>query len=167
MSLPPSIQKEQFSRAFVHAVATVAGCSVTSPTCDIDSVDLVIESRIKGVFADSPRLEVQTKCTASPKVSNGSLAFDLPMKNYRDLTKQAFLPRILVVAMVPGDLPLDWLRHMPFGLMVKCHAVWKFMRGQPDLANAEKTRVLLPSEQTFTVEGLQRMMQRIADGGQP
>jgi hypothetical protein len=32
-------QKEQFSNAFIYAVASVAGCSVAKPSVDHDSVD--------------------------------------------------------------------------------------------------------------------------------
>jgi hypothetical protein len=54
-------RKEQFSRAYVHAVASVAGFSLASPVVDDDSVDVIFCSRGKGGTLRAPRLEAQLK----------------------------------------------------------------------------------------------------------
>ena len=167
LALPANIQKELFSFAYVRAVATVAGCSVTTPSTDHDSVDLVIESRIRGKFGESPRLEVQAKCTASPKVRTGAIAFDLPMKNYHDLRKRSFVPRILVLATVPSELPSDWVKFTQMGLLLKCQAFWRSLHGDPDVSNSSKVQIKVPTVQQFTVDNLSLLMQRIADGESP
>ncbi len=165
--LPPNTQKELFSFAFVRAVATVAGCSVTTPSTDYDSIDLVIESRLSGTFGASPRLEVQAKCTASPRERADALVFDLPMKNYHDLRKRSYVPRILIVATVPGELPDDWVKFTPMGLLLKSKAFWRSLHGAPEVKNSSKVQVKLPTVQPFTVDNLNTLMQLIADGGRP
>lgn len=167
LTLPPTAQKELFSIAFVRAVATVAGCSVTTPSTDYDSVDLVIESRLRGAFGESPRLEVQAKCTASPEEQADALVFDLPRKNYHDLRKRSLVPRILLVAIVPGELPDDWVKFSPMGLLLKTKAFWHSLQGAPDVNNSTTVRVKLPKVQPFTVDNLNALMQLIADGGRP
>jgi hypothetical protein len=167
LPLTPNIQKELFSFAFVRAVATVAGCSVTTPSTDNDSVDLVIESRLRGKLGESPRLEVQAKCTASPQERTDALVFDLPMKNYYDLRKRSLVPRILIVATVPGELPDDWVKFSPMGLLLKTKAFWQSLHGAPDVNNSSKVQVKLPKLQPFTVNSLNALMLLIADGGRP
>ena len=61
-------QKEQFSRAYVQAVAAAAGFATYIPDVDDDSIDMGIaaggkESRRR------PRLELQLKCTAGKSFS--------------------------------------------------------------------------------------------------
>ncbi len=167
LTLPSTAQKELFSFAFVRAVATVAGCSVTTPSTDYDSVDLVIESRLRGAFGESPRLEVQAKCTASPEQQADALVFDLPSKNYHDLRKRSLVPRILLVAIVPGELPDDWVKFSSMGLLLKTTAFWHSLHGAPDVNNSSTVRVKLPTAQPFTVDSLKALMQRIADGERP
>jgi hypothetical protein len=55
-------QKEQFSVAFVHAVASVAGVKIIRAEVDDDSIDVGLE-RTGGC---APKLDLQLKCTAEP-----------------------------------------------------------------------------------------------------
>ena len=55
-----SAQKEQFSHAYVRAVAAVAGFAVAKPEVDDDSVDLSIKSKLHSV---RPQVDVQLKCS--------------------------------------------------------------------------------------------------------
>ena len=51
-------QKEQFSKAFVHAVATIAGYGTYQPAVDDDSIDLGIAARGGLHTTRRPRLEL-------------------------------------------------------------------------------------------------------------
>ena len=56
-------RKEQFSVAYVRAIAALAGYSFYKPEIDDDSVDLGIVGRDGTGPLSSPRLELQLKCT--------------------------------------------------------------------------------------------------------
>jgi hypothetical protein len=64
-------RKEQFSNAFLFAVAAVAGCSVAKPSVDNDSIDWTISNRLPR----RPKLDVQLKCTADDDGNGASVAF--------------------------------------------------------------------------------------------
>src|SRR3954454_9711632 len=95
-------RKEQFSHAYVRAVASVAGYTVYKPEVDDDSVDLGLAAKGRGDTIRSPRLEMQLKCTAQNVVRTAHVGFELNKKNYDDLRGSDLLvPRILVVVVVP------------------------------------------------------------------
>ena len=60
-----NLQKEQFSRAYVPAIAAAAAFAAEEPLVDDDSVDMEICARGGEGTTKSPRLEVQVKCTSS------------------------------------------------------------------------------------------------------
>ena len=76
----PALQKEQFSLAYIRAVASTAGFGASQPTPDDDSVDLVIYSRNKMGAVKSPRLELQAKCTADTALTDAAFTFPLNLK---------------------------------------------------------------------------------------
>jgi hypothetical protein len=85
-------QKEQFSRAYVRAIAAAAGFDVYTPGVDDDSIDLGIAASAKR-SRRRPRLELQLKCMAR-KVTD-VMRFPLGLKNYNDLRRDCWVPRIL------------------------------------------------------------------------
>lgn len=58
-----TMQQEQFSRAWVRALAAVAGYNITHCDVDNDSIDLGLTGNRKdGVHVRAPKLEFQLKC---------------------------------------------------------------------------------------------------------
>lgn len=79
-------QQEEFSRAFVHAVASAAGFKVQpGATPDDDSVDLSISARGPFGRVRSPKVDVQAKCWMVEPGEAESLSYPLKTKNYDDL----------------------------------------------------------------------------------
>ena len=78
-------QKEQFNRAYVQAVAAVAGYAWYVPSVDDDSVDFGIAEKGGRGTVRSPRLEFQLKCHAAETPATDQLSFQLKLKNYDDL----------------------------------------------------------------------------------
>jgi hypothetical protein len=74
-----SQRKEQFSRAYVHAVAAVAGFAHYSPSVDDDSIDIGFAQRGGGGTTRAPHLEAQIKCSAQGLVSE-DIKFPLKKK---------------------------------------------------------------------------------------
>lgn len=103
-----SDRKEQFSFAYLHAVASVAGFAVhgTWPAPDRESIDITVAGHGPYGTITSPRLEVQLKCTATPVPNGTHISYPLKLKNYNDLSakrENILIPKILLVVFVPGD----------------------------------------------------------------
>lgn len=155
-----SLAKEQFSLAFIRAIATVAGFAASKPEVDDDSIDLVVAGR--GVYGSlkSPRLELQVKCTGSPTLDSTDLIFGgLSMKNYDDLRGQTLVPRLLVVATVPDHVPENWIRHTAVELALLSTARWVSLHGRPEILGQDSTTIRLPLEQHLNVESLRILME--------
>jgi hypothetical protein len=160
-------QKEQFSFAYVRAVAATARIAVNEPTVDDDSVDLILQQKGTGGIFRSPRLEVQVKCTEAATITAAHIAYPLKIKNYDELRPTDFLvPRILIVVVVPNSLA-DWLNHSEPELAMRRCGYWRSLRGEQSTINTTSVTVHLPRTNQFTVTELQAMMQRIGNGGYP
>jgi hypothetical protein len=85
-------RKEEFGIAYVQAIASVAGYSISRPLVDNDSIDLQFLSNSSNAYTRAPRLEVQLKCTAQDMISGDYINFPLKIKNYDDLRD----PNVLV-----------------------------------------------------------------------
>jgi hypothetical protein len=163
-------QKEQFSRAYTHAVATVAGYALYQPSVDDDSIDLGIASSAAGGTVRSPRVEAQIKCTSAYPLATNHLSYPLKLKNYDDLRDAGVLvPRILIVVVVPSD-PAAWLEHSDEQLILKHCGYWLSLRGlsaSSSQAADPRVTVQLPRRQPLNVQELQGIMNRIGAGGFP
>lgn len=165
MEIHSSLHKEQFSRAYVRAIAAASGYSVYEPNVDHESVDIGISSGALGLFR-SPRLELQVKCSASV-ISGNKIAFELKRKNYDDLRHTNLLvPRILVVVIVPDDIA-EWTEHTEEGLILRRCGYWVSLFGLPEVDNKRSVTVYLPRQQRFDSLKLHQMMSAIASGGHP
>ena len=164
-----SQQQEQFSRAYVHAIASVAGFTIYTPQVDDDSVDLGIAQTGGRGTIRSPRLEMQLKCTYYHKLETSLPNFSYPLKrkNYDDLrSPNVMIPRILVIMRVPEDITY-WLRHdSEQRQTLRYGGYWLSLQGMPP-KNQKSIMVHLPSNQQLTVNSLQNIMQRLRCKGLP
>jgi len=155
-------RKEQFSNAFLLAVAAVGGCSVAKPTVDNDSIDWTISNRLPR----RPKLDIQLKCTADDDGNGPSVALPLKKKNYDDLTITDLIsPRILLLVVVPEQID-NWILLTQNELSLRRCAFWMSLVGQPPSGNEVSVTVHVPRNQPFTVESLNGLMER-TDRGDP
>ncbi|TAF99654.1 MAG: DUF4365 domain-containing protein [Oscillatoriales cyanobacterium] len=147
-------QKELFSKAYVRAVAAVAGFSIDPLELDFDSIDLQITAASGDGSVYFPELKLQLKCT-SRDVIDGDY-----------MRRNALVPRILVVVLVPENLE-DWLQQSEAELCMRNCAYWMSLRGQTETQNIANVTVSLPRSNQFTVEALKSMIQRISEGSLP
>lgn len=160
-------QKQQFSFAYVRAIAAVAKISVAEPEVDDDSVDLSLKMKTIGGIIRSPQLDVQVKCSERVTVSDGLISFPLKIKNYEELRPTNILvPRILVVVTVSEHLS-EWLGHSETELAMRKCGYWTSLRGLPDTDNTSTVTVELLRTNAFSVLQLQSIMERIRNGGMP
>jgi hypothetical protein len=160
-------RKEQFSRAYVRAVAAVAGFTISEPEVDDDSVDLTLSVRgLRGTIR-SPKLDAQLKCTHVADFSAVALRYPLKRKNYDDLIPtDVQVPRILIVVLVPSDIA-NWLEQDHPQMTMRNCGYWVSLRGQAPSTNDTSVTVALPIAQTFNVDQLTNMMARIGVGNLP
>ena len=165
--MDPNKQKEQFSDAYVRAVASAAGYACYKPEVDDDSVDWGIGATGGKGTLRSPRIELQLKCTGRDVREDNHVQFPLKVKNYNDLRHENDqVPRILVVVVVPERVE-DWLGHSEEALALRHCGYWISLRGRPDTNNASTITIPIPRGQQFTVESLRGMMERVQTGGLP
>lgn len=160
--------KAAFSHAYVHAVAHAAGYFAQDSNRDMDSdgVDVTLFSRDVSGVVRSPRLELQLKCTEKP-VNEDPFPFDLPVKNYEELSDPRNpLPRLLVVVVVPEDVG-QWTTATEDQLVLRRCGYWHSLHGAPATTNAATHRVFLSRTNTFHVPGVQSIMATIRNGGHP
>lgn len=156
-------QKEQFSLAYVHAVASVAGFSLFSFNVDDDSIDIGIGATGYVGAVRSPRIELQLKCTELVEGDDVSIKHKLKRKNYDDLRPtDLHVPRFLVVTRVPDDTS-QWLTHTEEELVLRRCAYWVSLRGEPD-RDQQSITVTLPRNNVFDVAGLTRLVESVGKG---
>jgi hypothetical protein len=155
-----SQRKEQFSRAYVHAVASVAGFTLHHPAVDDDSIDLAIAGRIDHDIPRPPRIEIQLKCTADKIVRGKHLVYSLKRKNYDDLRLvDLVVPRMLVIVLVPDD-ELEWVHQSEEELSLRRCAYWVSLRGLDETTNRRSVSIRLSRQNLFSVEALRGLMRR-------
>lgn len=160
-------QKEQFTNAYVAAIAATAGYAIAKPSVDDDSVDWSIGARGGRGTIRSPRIELQLKGWESPAAVGDAWSYPLKLKNYDDLRPENVLvPRILVIVIVP-PMSHYWLHQTAYRLAL-CHCgYWVSIRGMPETTNTGTVSVHVPMDQRFTASQLQSMMDRVGNGGFP
>jgi hypothetical protein len=161
-----NFRKEQFSAAYVRALAAVVGLSVARPEPDCDSEDLIVSARLAMARIRSPKVSLQLKCSSSLARLSADVAFPLPIKNYDDLRPvNLAVPRMLVVVEVPaGDDPEHWVHQGHDRLCLLHSAYGASLFGYRSVANQTTVTVRIPLEQRLTTATLNSIMLKLGQG---
>jgi hypothetical protein len=155
-------RKEQYSHAYIRAVASVAGFSAAIPEVDDDSVDLFLTGRSVSGIPCRPRIDLQLKCTSDNVIRDDKVIYPLKRKNYDELRiSDLLVPRLLVVVHVP-ESEEEWLRHSEDEMAMRRCGYWASLRGEPETTNSTTVTVYLPRTNVFDVAGLCGLMERAA-----
>lgn len=155
-------RKEQFSIAYVRAVASVAGFSAMKPEVDDDSEDLILSGRVVEGVPSRPKIALQLKCTSEDVLRKDEVIYSLKRKNYDELKHTGLIvPRLLVVVHVP-ESEEEWLRHTEDELTLRRCGYWISLLGWPETAATSRVSVRLPRANVFDVAGLRSLMGRAA-----
>lgn len=158
--MPLNLRKAQFSIAFIRAISADAGCKVSIPETDTDSVDGMIMADL----ARRPRVEFQAKSTAGDIAKDGVLRYPLRIEDYRRLIPTDILvPRILIVALLPPEQD-DWTHQTEDQLCLRRCAYWISLEGKQDTNNSSSVTLDIPTENIFNSEQLRGMMNKINTG---
>lgn len=161
-------QQEEFSYAYIHAVASVAGYGVTkaSRVEDNAGIDLTISAVGSRNLPREPSLHLQVKCTYQDVRRENQLIYSLDAQTHHRLCREVSTSRILVVVCVPNTLA-NWLVHSQDELILRHCGYWLSLRGETPTLNETSQTVYIPRTQWFDPVALQGIMQRIDAGGQP
>jgi hypothetical protein len=160
-------QKEEFSYAYISAVASVAGYSfqIAPRPLDLVGVDVTITGLVSPGSRRRIRLDLQLKCTSQDLLNNEVIKYPLEIKNYNELrnTNPDDDPLLLVVFLVPEKVE-HWLQQTETELCLKRCAYWISLRDQASSTNQTNVTVYLPRQNVFSVDALKTFMQKIAAG---
>ena len=152
---------EQFSFAYVRAVAAHADCAVTDNHYpDINSKDGTISA---DWGRRRPKIDFQAKATSQDVLRDGSVRFRLPRSDYDNLRRRDMIPHILIVLLMPKD-DADWLNQTSEELTMRRCAYWKSLEGMGERPNVSTVTVRVPVSQTFDSAQLRDMMNRVDRG---
>jgi len=161
-----NIQKEEFSYAYIYAIAATAGCAVQRTTTPLDrlGVDLMITGVNNQDIIDFPLLYVQVKCTSRQVLTANALRYPLSVKKYEELRiRDRYPPLILIIVIVPDQVN-DWLNQSEAELCLKRCAYWISLADQAPTQNQETITVYIPRDNIFTANVLKTIMQRLIAG---
>jgi hypothetical protein len=153
-------REEELSRAYVSAVAAVAGYVTFQQNFDRDGVDIQI--RAGGLMR--PSLDIQLKATINlGEATEGVYRYPLKRRNYDLLRGQTTIPRILVLLALPVA-EADWLSVTPDLLMLRRCAFWVNLAGFPETQNTDSVTISVHSSNLFDVACLKGLMDKARSG---
>jgi Domain of unknown function (DUF4365) len=161
-----NIQKEEFSYAYVQAVASAAGCICqrTTPPLDQLGVDLIITGLADRELQNFPILYVQVKCTSRDILNENYIRYPLKIKNYEELRRSNCYPsRILIVVAVPERVD-NWLQQTQTELCLQYCGYWISLVGASRTENKETITIAIPRDNIFSKNQLQEIMRRLIAG---
>ena len=167
MSLDRANHIDAVGRAMVNAVVASAGLLYEEPKQDFVSVDVTIQDNSTDGIVAHPMIKAQVKGTARLRVEGEHFMFPLEMKNYNDLRLHSQTPVILIVAVLPSDLPEDlagWLTLSNEELLMRGRLCWRSLMGEPDVPNTTTRSVSMPINQRFGPAELVRMIAQVREG---
>ena len=159
--LTREFRQEALSKAYIHAVASMAGYTTAVYGNDVDGVDI----RIQAGGDIRPAIEIQAKATTrlSRPDAKGFFHFPLKVGNYNRLIIPTQTPRVLVVLDMPSAVK-EWSSVSPDGLSLRRRAYWLDLKGCKRVENRQTVTVLIPQCNVFDLPGLQFLMERSRGG---
>ena len=158
-------KKEEFSRAYICAIASQLGYNSGDFRVDDDSVDIMFKALYsKTSKIRNPQIHFQLKCTNTPFNKDGYLHFPLKIKNYNDLRGDNHAnPCYLVVLCVPED-EKDWIEIKPEEMILRYSAYWLSLKDEPTVKNNTNITVKIPKQQKLDKESFQMLMNKASEG---
>jgi hypothetical protein len=158
-------KKEEFSRAYVCALAAPLGFNMGDFRVDDDSVDILFKAKY-GITSKkrNPQIDFQLKCTKITFKNDGYLHFPLKIKNYEDLrgSNQAN-PKYLVVLCVPED-EKDWVEEKLEELILRYSAYWISLKDDSPVNNTKSVTIKIPKQQKFDKDSFKMLMDKASEG---
>ena len=155
--MTPQQRQEEFSKAYVQAIAAACGYTVGAWSQDVTCVDMTIKSPNKGA------IDFQLKASAQPGILRTKhLAWQVSREHYDRMRRvNVAQPHYLALLWLP-QAEDQWWAHSVEQLVRKC-AYYVKMTGLPE-ATADDPTVQIPLAQVLTPTALQQMMTAAEQG---
>lgn len=165
LSMDSNTQKEEFSYAYIRAVASVAGYTVENKQRAMDNAGVDVTIEVPGEIGEIlfPKFDAQVKCTSSQNVFHSNyIKFPLEVKNYHKLRHEKPLtPQLLIVVLVPTDIN-GWINISEEKTLMKRCGYWISLKGRPKTENTTTITIDIPHENILTPFALSSIMSKIA-----
>jgi hypothetical protein len=158
-------KQEEFSIAYIRALAAPLGFNPGKFEIDDDSVDIIFTAKYdNNSVIRSPKLDLQLKCTQTKFSKDNFLHYDLSVKNYDDLHgSNVANPRYLVVVCIPPN-ENDWVIVKDEELILRYSAYWFSLRYAPDTKNSNSVTVKIPKDQKLNKVSFKMLMDKASKG---
>lgn len=158
-------KQSQLSLAYIHAVASYAGCSWTpGPNPDIYKIDGTITGQVAhtdGVKDTIPEIKVQVKSTRQvdhqPREGDPFIHYALDRETYDKLRDPHHNLILLVLFVLPVD-DNEWVNHTEDELITRKCAYWHSIKDCPE----GSLTVKISRNHTFSPEQLLDLMNKVA-----
>jgi hypothetical protein len=157
-------EQEEFSYAFIHAVAAGAGYSFQPATRQLDNrgVDIIIHAvGENGISKPRPQpLYIQVKSSFQNLTHEKYIHYDLAKSNFENLRSDQWInPFILVIVLLPKEVS-ERLKITEDRLCLQKSAYWISLKGcNSAVTNKTKKRIKIPRSQQLTVDTLRGIME--------
>jgi hypothetical protein len=161
-------RQEALCRAYVQAVAALAGAATSVPTPDY-GVDLSlrdIEHRGNRRLDRRLQVDLQLRSTTRANVTETAVVYDLEAETYEFLREESQVRCLLVLLVLP-TAEEDWLSQTAEQLVLRRCAWWHSFRGAAPTAAASSVRVTIPLTRVFSPEAVRSILERLRQGGEP
>ncbi len=155
----------EFSLAYVHAIASAAGVACHVMRVDIDGIDVLLVGDSSEGAVRFPKLDVQIKSWTGAVQDGDYLRYPLKVENYDVLrlpNDRVYTPAILVLVVMPPS-QADWFCMTRTEATLRHCAYWKSLAGMPPTTNSSTVTISVPVDDPFSVEALEKLMERIAN----
>jgi hypothetical protein len=166
--LPETKIEENLSFAYISAIAADAGIIVR----DYSNADYGMDGKFAEVANEDGNscretgfgIEFQLKASTNVTHRDGSIYYELKVKNYKDLIKTNIgMARILIVYSLPNDRS-QWLSADANQLVLRECAWWVSLKGKPVTENTAKKTISIPETQRLDSAELIRLIDLIKVG---
>jgi len=161
-------RQEALCRAYVQAVAALAGVGTSRPEPDygIDLSLRVIQQQ-DNVHQDARvQLDLQLRSTTRANVTDTQVSYDLDVRTHEYLRQRSRIHCILVLLVLPEDEG-QWLSQSVEELTVRHCAYWISLEGAEPTTATSSIRIAIPRTQVFSVQTVRAMMNRLIQGEEP
>jgi len=162
-----SWRKEDFSKAYVSALAAAAGAGCEWVTRDYFKTDGYFKKEFPGAAIPVAQLDFQLKSTTAECRDETQIRYELERAAHNFLANVATLaPRVLIVVLLPADVG-EWVATSEEALALRRCGYWLSLRGAQATQNAYSITVGIPRANALTAPALDSILARIASGQQP
>ena len=163
--MTPEQQKEEISKAYLHAVAAACGYSVGTWTQDHGGIDATVgaASTVGTGHLARPKVDIQLKASSRKDLEfYGYIAWQLELDHYDSLRAAAAIPHILVVLLLPQDIG-QAVEHTIQQIMIRRCAYWVKMTGM-EPATGDSKSVHIPKRNIFAPDSLREILTKVSQG---